>query len=92
MEEAILRFSTKLVETAMPDDPSYATALRIAEALKDLGSALETCHEYKRAGLAHEYALELRICNDTVSHQLTRDGNAAERQLPSRHIWTSRGA
>ena len=83
--KAILRFSTKLVEMTIQEKPSYATALRLAEALKDLGYALEACHEGNKAGNGFEYVLEMRICKDTVSHQLTRDGNAAEGQLPSLH-------
>ena len=82
---AILRFSTKLVEMTMPEEPSYATAIKLAEALKDVGYALEACYKGKKAGKGLEYALEMRICKDTVSHQLTRDGNAAEKQLPSLH-------
>ena len=82
---AILEFSTKLVEMAMPDNPSYITAMKLAEVLHDIKTALEACHEGKNAGQSIEYVLELRICKDTVSHQLTRDGNAAKGQLPSLH-------
>jgi hypothetical protein len=78
---AIQRFSTKLVEMTMPDQPSYATALKLAEALKDLGYALEACDEGKKAGIRLEYSLEMRICRDTVSHQLTREKGAAEMLL-----------
>lgn len=84
---AILRFSTKLAEMTMPEEPSYATAIKLAEALKDIGYALDTCYEGKKAGKSPEYVLEMRICKDTVSHQLTREGNAADGQLPSLHIW-----
>ena len=84
-ERMILAFSTKLVEMATPDDPSYATAIKLAEALRVLRMALENCHEWDKAGRRLEYVLELRVCKDTVSYQLTRDGNAAEWQLPSQH-------
>ena len=84
-EKMILAFSTKLVEMAMPEDPSYATAIKLAEALHALSRSLEACYEGAKAGARQEYVLELRICKDTVSYQLTRDGNAAEGQLPSPH-------
>ena len=81
----ILAFSTKLVEMAMLEEPSYTTAIKLAEALRVLRMALENCYEWDKVGRRLEYVLELRICKDTVSYQLTRDGNAAEWQLPSPH-------
>ena len=85
---AILEFSTWLADMTMPEETSYATAIKLAEALQDLGYALETCSLGEQAGMNFEYVLELRICKDTVSHQLTRDGNAAKGQLPSLHTRT----
>ena len=84
-EKMILAFSTKLVEMAMLEEPSYTTAIKLAEALRVLRMALENCYEWDKVGRRLEYVLELRICKDTVSYQLTRDGNAAEWQLPSPH-------
>ena len=75
--DMILEFSTRMVERAMPDKPDYAAALKLSDALQDLYSALEACRLCKGSGNEPSYALEVRICKDTVSHQLTRDGDAA---------------
>ncbi len=78
-KDMILEFSTRLIEEAMPEEPDYSKALRLSEALEELYSALETCSMGEKAGKSLTYALEIRICKDTVSHQLTRDEDAADR-------------